>query len=128
MSVQELIVDPGFVHHRKIETILGAIGTEIINKAIERIAIGTPEWRKNVAIGHIYTRVMIDFCKANNIKTLEQILLDGCGQLFCSIVKTKACNELYDSERAVSALKRSLKLNPENARATTRLKELGAGL
>ena len=33
-----------------------------------------------------------------------------------------------DSERAVSALKRSLGLNPENVRATDRLKELGAGL
>jgi len=101
MSEQKLIVDPGFVHHRKIQTILQEQGTAIINKQIANISPSTPEWQKNVVIDHIYTRTLLDFCKVNGINTLEQILLQQRGRLFCSIVKLKPCKYLYDKPRAV---------------------------
>lgn len=99
MSEKELVVDPGFVHHRKVETILQEGGTKVINQKISEIPATTPDWRKNVVIDHIYTRVMLEFCKGLKIKTLDQVLLEGNGHLFCSVIKTKACPELYDSER-----------------------------
>lgn len=99
MSEKELIVDPGFVHHRKVETILQEGGTRLISQKISEIPATTPGWRKSVIIDHIYTRVMLEFCKALKIKTLDQVLLEGNGRLFCSVVKTKACAELYDSDR-----------------------------
>lgn len=96
-----MTVDPGFVHHRKIETILGEAGTEIFNTEISKIPISTPEWRKEVVIDHIYTRITLDFCKVNGVKTLEEALLDQNGHLVCSIVKTHRCEDVYNAERAI---------------------------
>ncbi len=101
MSKQQLIVDPGFVHHRKIQTILQQQGTEIINSQIANIPASVPEWQKPVHINHIYTRTLLQFCKSIGINTLEQILLEQRGRLFCSIVKLKPCGELYSEPRAV---------------------------
>lgn len=101
MSEHKLIVDPGFVHHRKIQTILQEQGTEIINSQIAKIPASVPEWQKPVHIDHIYTRVLLQFCKINEINTLEQIVLERRGRLFCSIVKLKPCKELYSEQRAV---------------------------
>ncbi len=99
MSSRKLKIDPGFVHHSKIHTILQSIGTDFINEQINKISSNTPEWQKPVVIDHIYTRVMVDFCNINGIKTLEQVLLEESGRLFCSIVKTEPCEELYEQER-----------------------------
>lgn len=105
MSKQSvLIVDPGFVHHRKVETILREHGTEIINQKIANIPSSTPEWRKNVVIDQIYTRILLDFCKILKIKTLEQVLLEESGHLFCSIVTTKPCKQIYDVEQVIIEL------------------------
>lgn len=100
MREKKLIVDPGFVHHRKIEAILKEIGTEIISNEIARIPVSTPEWRKEVLIDHIYSRIILYFCEANKIKTLQQVLFEECGLLFCSIVKLKPCKDIYDVDRA----------------------------
>jgi hypothetical protein len=101
MKDTTLVVDPGFVHHRKIEAILGQTGTEIINQQIANIPAQTPEWRKEVLIDHIYSRITLDFCRVNKIKTLQQVLLDECGQLFCSIVHVLPCEKIYESKRVV---------------------------
>ncbi|NET27681.1 hypothetical protein [Okeania sp. SIO1I7] len=96
MSREKLIVDPGFVHHRKILTILQEQGSRIINQEIRSIPPTTPEWHKRVLIDQIYTRILIEFCRVNEIKTLEEILLEKRGRLFCSIVKLKPCQKIYE--------------------------------
>jgi hypothetical protein len=101
MKEATLTVDPGFVNHRKIEAILGQIGTEIINQKIANIPSQTPGWQKKVLIDNIYSRIIVDFCGVNEIKTLQQILLDECGQLFCSIVSVLPCETIYESNRAI---------------------------
>jgi hypothetical protein len=99
MKETTLFVDPGFVHHRKTRAILGKTGTEIINQQIEKIPPQTPDWEKEVSIDHIYSRIILDFCNVNDIKTLQQVLFDGCGQLFCSIVNILPCENIYESKR-----------------------------
>lgn len=101
MREKKLIVDPGFVHHRKIEAILEEVGTEIISNQIAKIPVSTPEWRKEILIDNIYSRIILDLCGAIKVKTLQQVLFEECGRLFCSIVKLKPCNDLYDVERAI---------------------------
>ncbi len=101
MNKQELIVDPGFVHHRKIETIFGQQGSAVLNDDISRLSTSAPEWQKKVAIDHIYTRRLLEFCKIHEIKTIEQVLFDDCGHLFCSILRLKPCKGLYENERAI---------------------------
>lgn len=100
---KKLVVDPGFVNHRKIESILGEVGTRIINDRISEIPATTPDWRKEVVIDLIYSRVLLDFCEAIGIRTLEEALINqhAPGHIFCSNVKTKPCPNLYDVERAI---------------------------
>src|SRR6266852_5383761 len=70
-------IDPGFVHHRRIETILGAKGMKYVDGLIQRLP-ALPEWQRRVRIDHIYTRVMLDWCKANDVKSLG-CTSSGCG-------------------------------------------------
>jgi hypothetical protein len=92
----KLFVDPGSVHHRKIEAILGRTGTEIITNQIAQLPPSTPEWRREVLIDHIYSRITLDFCGVNGIKSLEQLLATQSGHMFCSIVTLKPCTEIYE--------------------------------
>ncbi len=98
-SKQKLSIDPGFVHHRKIESVLGDAGTQLITEQIERIPATTPGWRKEVLIDQIYSRVMVDFCGVNGIGPLQELLLRGKGHLFCSILKTEPSPDFYEAER-----------------------------
>jgi len=49
----ELTIDPGFVHHRRIQTIIGQMGMNLIDEGISRLP-SLPEWQKKVGIDHIY--------------------------------------------------------------------------
>ena len=123
-QMQGLIVDPGFVHHRKIQTVLMEQGTQIINQQVNQISPNTPEWQKNAVIDVIYTRILIHFCQVNTIKTLEEVLLDRCGLLFCSIVKLKPSKDIYDQQRVILECKplEDSDLNVELHVTTCRLK------
>lgn len=96
-------IDPGFVHHRKIQTILGPPGMEIIDNAIRALP-DLPEWQKRVRIDHIYTQAMLIFCNQLGIKPLEEIVAttQGIGQLFCSTEQLGPCENIYEIERAIS--------------------------
>lgn len=101
MDKQGLMIDPGFVNHRKAQTLLQEAGTEVLNNRISQIPLSVPEWQKPVHIDHIYTRTLLEFCKINGVNTLEQLLFEKKGSIFCSIVKLKPCEEIYDEGQAV---------------------------
>jgi hypothetical protein len=71
-----LWVDPGFVHHGTIESLLGPQGSAIVTQQIEKIAPSTPEWRKAVLVDHIYAQVLTDFLGINGTNSLEQLLVE----------------------------------------------------
>lgn len=98
-----LTVDPGFVNHRKIETVVGQSGTSIINNEIANIPLNTPEWRKQILIDHIYSRLILDFCKVLKIRTIEDCILNRNGVLMCSIENFFPTESVYET-RAVSIL------------------------
>lgn len=98
-----LTVDPGFVNHRKIEAILGTSGTTIINNEIAKIPLSTPDWRKKVAIDHIYSRLILDFCNVLKIRTVEDCVLNRNGELMCSIENFSGTDSVYE-ERATSLI------------------------
>jgi hypothetical protein len=98
----KLHVDPGLIHHRKIEALLGESGSNVVSDLITRIPLSTPEWRKEVLVDQIYSRVLIDATGIWKIKTLEQLLAEQSGHLFCSIVRLRACPEIYESERVAA--------------------------
>ncbi len=96
-----LWVDPGFVHHGMIESLLGPQGSAIVTQQIEKIPASTPDWRKAVLVDHIYAQVLVDFLGINGINSLEQLLAEQRGHLFCSIVKLRPCPEVYSEQRVV---------------------------
>ena len=96
----DLIIDPGFVHHRKVQTIVGEKGMKLIDNAINKLP-GLPEWEKKVRIDHIYSEVMLIFCKALKVKTLQEAFILGRGIIFCSTERLAACPEVYNNDRAI---------------------------
>ena len=107
----ELYVDPGFVHHRKIEAILGPNGSEIITNQIANIPLSNPEWRKQVLIDSIYSRTLLDFCKILGIRTIEDCLQNKNGNLMCSIEKLLPTDSIYKSQRVISQIELKLPYN-----------------
>ena len=83
-AIVQHAIDPGFVHHRKIETILGPPGMSIIDELIGKLPHNFPDWRRQVRIDHVYTRAMLTFCKGLKIRSLRQIMAKHQGHLFCS--------------------------------------------
>lgn len=97
----EHTIDPGFVHQRKIQTIIGVGGMRVIDEAISRLP-DLPEWQKEIRIDHIYKDVFLKFCEVNRVKSLEALVAEGKGRLFCSTEGLAPCEDIYDAERAVS--------------------------
>lgn len=98
-----LVVDPGFVNHRKIEAVVGAAGSTIINNEIAKMPLNIPEWRKQVFIDHIYSRLILDFCKISGTRTVEDCVLNFSGKLMCSIEDFSPSDSIYET-RVVSIL------------------------
>lgn len=97
----ESTIDPGFVHKRKIQTIIGADGMRIIDDLITKLPT-LQDWEWKVRVDHIYNDLFLHFCRINGIFTLEKILAAGKGLLFCSTERLAPCNNIYDVERAIS--------------------------
>lgn len=95
-----LKIDPCFVHHRKIETIIGNGGITLINKLILDIPKSTPDWTKKVHIDHIYSDIFLRFCKDIGIRTLNENIFDQKGKLFCSTHITEPFNNFFKTDRA----------------------------
>ncbi|HZR20694.1 MAG TPA: hypothetical protein VFE51_25665 [Verrucomicrobiae bacterium] len=95
----QLSIDPGFIHHRKIEAIVQKPGMDIIDNAISKLPHDLPEWVKAMRIDHIYKDVLLDFCKAIGVKTLQEVYLKQRGHLFCSVEKFGAAPDIYQATR-----------------------------
>lgn len=97
----DLIIDPGFVHHRKIQTILGKTLMNSVDAAIHRLP-DMPEWQKEVRIDHIYSEAMLLFCKSVGVRPLQYNLAINKGELFCSVEKLGPCEDIYEKDRTIS--------------------------
>lgn len=97
----DLVIDPGFVNHRKIQSIIGDSGMRFIDSNIRNLP-ELPEWQKTVRIDHIYSEATLIFCKGLGINTLRHNLALQAGKLFCSSEKLGPCPDIYDKTRVVS--------------------------
>jgi len=99
-------IDPGFVNRRKIETLLGEKGMQVIDRLINQLPA---TWNREIRIDHIYTRAILRFCKVNKVKALGLILSNPTlpprkGIMFCSTEKFAPCKNVYDTKRAISKI------------------------
>jgi len=108
----DLVIDPGFVNHRKIQSIIGKPSMDFIDYHIRNLP-DLPEWHRNVRIDHIYTEAVLGFCKQIGINTLQHNLATQEGRLSCSVEKLSPCTDIYDSTRVVSKW-----IPPENVNIT----------
>ena len=97
----EQTVDPGFVHKRKIQTIIGPKGMCLVDELISRLPL-LPDWQREVRIDHIYKDVFLDFCKIHGFKTLGEILALQKSRIICSTEMLAPCENIYDVDRAIS--------------------------
>ena len=97
-------IDPGFVNYRLIETVLGEKGMEEINRRISLLP-DDPEWLRKTKTGHIYTRIMLAFCKVVEIPTLGELLFKGKGRMFCSTEELVAVEGVYEKSRLTVPIK-----------------------
>jgi len=73
----------------------------IVDDLIQRLP-ALPEWTREVRIDHIYKDVFLEFCRVNNVPTLQDILNVEKGRIFCSTVRAAPCRNFFDVERAVT--------------------------
>jgi hypothetical protein len=99
----QLTIDPGFVHKRRIQTILGPKGMGLIDELIQRLP-NLPDWQRAVRIDHIYKDVFLEFCRIHNFPTLGDLLADETGRVFCSTERLGPCENFYDVTRAMNKL------------------------
>ena len=96
-----LVIDPGFVNHRKIQTVIGSPGMKFIDINIKNLP-DLPEWQKNVRIDHIYVEAVLEFCRSLGVQTLQQNLYARSGQLVCSLERLGPCPDVYNKSRVIS--------------------------
>jgi hypothetical protein len=93
-----LVIDPSFVNHRKVQTVIGPSGMQCVDQAISQLP-SLPDWQRTVRIDHIYSEAMLLFCEHLGIRPLQDILATQTGQMFCSTEKLLPCPDIYDSTR-----------------------------
>lgn len=97
----ECTIDPGFVHHRLIQTVIGPEAMSVIDDATVRMP-ALPDHLKKLRIDHIYTHVSLLWCNKNQVPSLQEWLHTRNGQVICSTERFGPCPEVYDAKRAVS--------------------------
>jgi hypothetical protein len=96
----EHTIDPGFVNHRRIETIIGRAGQDAIRRQVARLP-SMPDGLRAVAVARIYSDIMLDFCRATAVPSLGALLGgDDQRRLFCSTEVVGPCRDIYDVTRA----------------------------
>lgn len=99
-------MDPGFVHRRKIQTLLGPQGMQVLDDLIRHLPL-VADWEREVRIDHVYKDVFLEFCRIHQVKSLPEALLERHGTLVCSTERLQPCQDVYDAARVVSVRKPS---------------------
>lgn len=103
LADMKLVIDPGFVNHRLVETSLPGGTTTVLNAAIAQIP-DMPEGLRRGRIDHVYSAVTLEFCKAMNVPSLGDVLAAGKGYWFSSVVELQPCPDVYDERRVTTKI------------------------
>src|SRR5712691_3249106 len=72
-TLLDLSVDPGFVHHRKIQALVGREGMRVIDQMINELP-DLPDFQRRLCIDYIYRDVLLEWCRQSQVGTLEDAL------------------------------------------------------
>jgi hypothetical protein len=99
-----LTIDPGFVHHRLIQTVIPPSAFAVVDRQIRDLPPGLPDHVRQVQIDHSYMQALLLFCQHLHVPTLGDVLAGLEGDLFCSTVELAPSPKVYDQRRAVSRI------------------------
>jgi hypothetical protein len=94
-------IDPGFINYRLIDSTFGREFCCLCDKYVAKLP-SMPEGLLRARIANIYTRIAVDLCNNEQIKSLNELLSTGCGTLFCSTEQLKPCRSIYTKNRVSS--------------------------
>jgi hypothetical protein len=104
-TLLDLSVDPGFVHHRKIQALIGREGMRVIDQMINELP-DLPDFQRRLRIDYIYRDVLLEWCRQSRTGTLEDSLSSEAAEgVFCSIELLEPQKKLNNSNRVVSVWK-----------------------
>ena len=75
-------IDPGFVHRRKIPTLLGPRALSAVDELRSRLTTVT-EWERNLRMDLFLTKLVLQYCKKAEVPALAAALYKG-SDMFCS--------------------------------------------
>jgi hypothetical protein len=99
-----LTIDPGFVHHRLIQTVIPPGGIAVLDRQIRDFPPDLPDHIRRLRIDHLYMQALLLFCEHLPALTLGDILARQKGLFFCSTVELAPAPEVYRQPRAVSRI------------------------
>src|SRR3954453_22624216 len=77
-----MTIDPGFVHHRLIQNLLGVEPMAQVNEALRRIPADAPDPIRELQTDHVYVDAVITLCSHFEVPTLARLLTERRGRLF----------------------------------------------
>jgi hypothetical protein len=98
-STPYLLIDPGFVNHRRIQAALGPRGIQLIDEAISRLPPELPDFQRILRIDYIYTEVLLNLLAVDGIPTLRGLLNERTAELFCSTEELEPIPDVLDAKR-----------------------------
>lgn len=129
-----LTIDPGFVNHRLVESVVGPAGMSVIDQLTSALP-AQADWQREVRVDQIYTRVLLEVCRVVGAVTLSTMLKERRGRLFTSVEYVHPNPSVYEDQRTssdivirgVSDLKATMAYDTRKIRASTTRSQLAAG-
>jgi hypothetical protein len=95
-------IDPGFVNRRKIGSIIGLKGMELVDRLTKALP-ELPDYMLEVRLDHIYTEIFLAFCDGIGVKSLEECVITKSGTLISSTIRVAGCEDFYTLDRPTNA-------------------------
>ena len=95
----QFTIDPGLVHHRRIQSIVSQRVMELLEARIRMIP-DMPEGLRRAHIDREYVGMLLQMCVALSVPSLQARLSDGSLGLVCSTDRYLGCPNFFDRDRA----------------------------
>lgn len=94
LADMNLVIDPGFVNHRLVQTVLGEPAITFINDGVAAIP-DMPEGLRRGQIDHVYSRIVLTWVKAIEVPSLLEVLGAGRGRVFSGVIELESTEGVY---------------------------------
>ena len=99
-----LVLDPAFVHRRKILVLLAGTeeGAWIEHQSVALTQTGSP--LADLQIDQCYTSALLNWCNRRKVAPLQEVLVDAGHEIVCSTERIGPCPDVWDAARGRNEL------------------------